>query len=118
MYCYNVLRENLLDLLLEKLQSSILTAATDENRMSWQSLEACLHGFVAIAESVGTTENVRLQMFFYLLHTLPFDKLNIRVAITALDAIGMCTYCTVIFFCCICTIELWSFHISSPPPKN
>lgn len=88
MYCYNVLRENLLDLLLEKLQSTIQAVTAGENRGSWQSLEACLHGFAAIAETVGATESLRLQMFFYLLHTLPFDKLNIRVAVTALDAIG------------------------------
>ena len=96
MYCYNVLRENLLNLLLEKLQSTIQTVTAGENRVSWQSLEACLHGFVAIAESVGTTESLRLQMFFYLLHSLPFDKLSIRVAITALDTIGV--YFFIIFF--------------------
>uniref|UniRef100_A0A1B6C273 Importin-13 n=1 Tax=Clastoptera arizonana TaxID=38151 RepID=A0A1B6C273_9HEMI len=83
-YCYNVLRESLLDLLLDQLKSCLQTTTPEV----WQPLESILHGFTAVAESVNATENKRLPMFFSTLHTLPFNKLNIRVAITALDAVG------------------------------
>lgn len=84
MYCYNVLRESLLDLLLKHLQTCLLSTTSE----IWQPLESCLHGFFSIAESINTTENERIPMFFSTLQALPFNKLNIRVAVTALDAVG------------------------------
>lgn len=82
MYCYNVLREPLLGLLLERLKSCL------ELEGAWQELEACLHGFQAVAESVHVSESNHLPAFFALLQTVPFNKLNIQVAITTLDVVG------------------------------
>lgn len=82
MYCYNVLREPLLGLLLERLKSCL------ELEGAWQALEACLHGFQAVAESVHVSESNHLPAFFALLQTVPFNKLNIQVAITTLDVVG------------------------------
>jgi hypothetical protein len=82
MYCYNVLREPLLSLLLDRLQTCL------SSDTGWQPLEACLHGVLAVAESVSITEDQHLPRLFTILPTIPFSKLNIRVAITTLDVIG------------------------------
>ncbi|XP_046679331.1 importin-13 [Homalodisca vitripennis] len=82
MYCYNVLREPLLNLLLERIKSCLATESP------WQPLEACLHGFLAVAESVNTSESIYLPQFFSTLQSIPFSKLNIKVAITTLDVVG------------------------------
>lgn len=91
MYCYNVLREPLLGLLLERLKSCL------ELEGAWQALEACLHGFQAVAESVHVSESNHLPAFFALLQTVPFSKLNIQVAITTLDVVGKLSSQTFVF---------------------
>ncbi|XP_054276108.1 importin-13 [Macrosteles quadrilineatus] len=82
MYCYNVLREPLLVLLLDRLQTCLVSEA------GWQPLEATLHGVLSVAESVSVAEDRHLPQFFAALPSIPFNKLNIRVAITTLDVIG------------------------------
>lgn len=82
MYCYNVLREPLLALLLDRLKNCL------ESNSAWQPLEACLHCFLAVAESVGIHENQHLPLLYSTLQSIPYSKLNVRVAITMLDVIG------------------------------
>lgn len=82
MYCYHVLREPLLGVLITRVKAC-LAAESD-----WQSLEACLHGIFAVAESVNSTESQHLPELFTILPSIPFAKLDIQVAITVLDIIG------------------------------
>lgn len=105
MYCYNVLREPLLGLLLERLKSCL------ELEGAWQALEACLHGFQAVAESVHVSESNHLPAFFALLQTVPFNKLNIQVAITTLDVVGKISSQTFHYF--LWQYILWGQQLDS-----
>lgn len=89
MYSFNILRDGLLHTLLQHLDASISAclAAPD----SWPALEACLHAWYAVAESLADSEeeeaNPLLSMFLAKLPIIPFSK-NIRVFSTVLDCIG------------------------------
>lgn len=87
MYCYSILRDNLLELLHGKLEEALEKCNSDP-RMCWRSLESCLHAFQAIAECVDIEESRHLPRFLEALHRLPYHQLDTRVVITALEAVG------------------------------
>nr|CAD7454175.1 unnamed protein product [Timema tahoe] len=86
MYCYNVLREDLLKLLHSKLEDALLKF--DKDPSQWQPLESCLHAFLSVSECVQTSETDNLPKFLATLQKLPFQQLDVRVMSTVLDAIG------------------------------
>nr|CAD7417287.1 unnamed protein product [Timema poppensis] len=86
MYCYNVLREDLLKLLHSKLEDALLKF--DKDPSQWQPLESCLHAFLSVSECVQTSETDNLPKFLATLQKLPFQRLDVRVMSTVLDAIG------------------------------
>nr|CAD7263457.1 unnamed protein product [Timema shepardi] len=88
MYCYNVLREDLLKLLHSKLEDALLKF--DKDPSQWQPLESCLHAFLSVSECVQTSETDNLPKFLATLQKLPFQRLDVRVMSTVLDAIGNC----------------------------
>nr|CAD7449095.1 unnamed protein product [Timema bartmani] len=88
MYCYNVLREDLLKLLHSKLEDALLKF--DKDPSQWQPLESCLHAFLSVSECVQTSETDNLPKFLATLQKLPFQQLDVRVMSTVLDAIGNC----------------------------
>lgn len=89
MYSFNILRDGLLHSLLQHLDSAIKTCLI--NPQSWPPLEACLHAWYAVAESLADSEeeeaNPLLSMFLAKLPVIPFHN-NTRVISTALDCIG------------------------------
>ncbi|XP_069674561.1 importin-13 isoform X2 [Periplaneta americana] len=87
MYCYSILRDNLLELLHGKLEEA-LEKCNSDSRIWWRSLESCLHAFQAIAECVDIDESRHLPRFLEALHRLPYHQLDTRVVITALEAVG------------------------------
>ena len=89
MYSFNILRDGLLHSLLQHLDHAI--AACLNNPQAWPPLEACLHAWYAVAESLADSEeeeaNPLLSMFLAKLPVIPFHN-NTRVISTALDCIG------------------------------
>jgi len=89
MYSFNILRDGLLHSLLQHLDYSI--KACTNNPAAWPPLEACLHAWYAVAESLADSEeeeaNPLLPMFLAKLPVIPFHN-NTRVISTALDCIG------------------------------
>ena len=91
MYCYSILRDNLLELLHGKLEEALEKCNSDA-RTWWRSLESCLHAFQAIAECVDIDESRHLPRFLEALRRLPYHQLDTRVVITALEAVGKLFY--------------------------
>lgn len=91
MYCYSILRDNLLELLHGKLEEALEKCNSDP-RTWWRSLESCLHAFQAIAECVDIDESRHLPRFLEALRRLPYHQLDTRVVITALEAVGKLFY--------------------------
>lgn len=89
MYSFNILRDGLLHSLLQHLDSAI--SGCLNNPAQWPPLEACLHAWYAVAESLADSEeeeaNPLLSMFLAKLPVIPFHN-NTRVISTALDCIG------------------------------
>ena len=89
MYSFNILRDGLLHSLLQHLDHAI--GATLANPAAWPPLEACLHAWYAVAESLADSEeeeaNPLLSVFLAKLPVIPFNN-NTRVISTALDCIG------------------------------
>ncbi|XP_063226596.1 importin-13 isoform X2 [Bacillus rossius redtenbacheri] len=86
LYCYNILLEQLLRLLLGKLEEALEQHQADGRR--WQPLESCLHAFFSVAESVPVGEARHLPRLLATLQRLPFQRLDMRVVSTCLDVIG------------------------------
>ncbi|KAL1465186.1 hypothetical protein WDU94_004776 [Cyamophila willieti] len=87
LHCSNILREELLELLLFKLKQIL----SDNNfKTHWQPLESLIHAFYAVAEDSGggETPDKWVHQFFQTIKTLPLAELNTRIVITVLDAIG------------------------------
>jgi len=89
MYSFNILRDGLLHTLLAHLDSAMTAVLKDER--AWPALEACLHAWYAVAESLADSEeeeaNPLLSLFLAKLPVIPFNN-NTRVVSTALDCIG------------------------------
>jgi len=89
MYSFNILRDGLLQCLLQHLDTAITQCLN--NSEAWPPLEACLHAWYAVAESLADSEeeeaNPLLSMFLAKLPVIPFNN-NTRVISTALDCIG------------------------------
>ena len=64
MYCYQILRDNLLNLLLSHLDAAV-SKASEDYAANWPYLEACLFAWAAIGESLAEEEEVPQQ---HLLH--------------------------------------------------
>ena len=54
----------------------------------WRALEAVIHSYYAVAEVVPLTEDEHIPRFLSCLKHLPLLNLDVRVATTALQAIG------------------------------
>lgn len=89
MYSFNILRDGLLHTLLAHMDSAMSAVLKDRN--AWPALEACLHAWYAVAESLADSEeedaNPLLSLFLAKLPVIPFNN-NTRVISTALDCIG------------------------------
>ncbi|XP_040576094.1 importin-13 [Lepeophtheirus salmonis] len=86
MYCYNILRDDLLKNLLKHLEESIQRNLTD-SKNNWAYLEATLYAWSSIAGSMVEEDECEIvSLFLAKLPVVPYN--NIRVISTALDCIG------------------------------
>ena len=87
MYCYSILRENLLNLLLAHLDAAV-SKANEDHAVNWPYLEACLFAWSSIGESLAEEEECpQLAQFLSKLITIPYHD-NIKVITSAMDCIG------------------------------
>ena len=89
MYCYNILRGNLLQLLLRHVDDATTRNLQDPGN-NWPLLECVLYCWSAVAESLAEEEDVAselLTQFLAKLPLLPYNN-NMRVISSALDCIG------------------------------
>ena len=78
MYCYQILRDNLLNLLLSHLDAAV-SKATENHAANWPYLEACLFAWAAIGESLAEEEECpQLSQFLSKLVTIPYND-NVKV---------------------------------------
>ena len=85
MYCYQILRENLLNLLLSHLDAAV-SKATENHAAYWPYLEACLFAWAAIGESLAEEEECpQLSQFLSKLVTIPYND-NVKVVLSFLPA--------------------------------
>lgn len=90
MYCYSVIHESLLEILLSLLEHTLNEFRNNpsDGRIC-QTLETCLFGFLSVAENVNISENKYLPQFFMTLKNIPFHVASILTA--TIEAIGKCT---------------------------
>ena len=87
LYCYNILRDNLLNLLLSHLDAAI-SKANANHAANWPYLEACLFAWSAIGECLAEEEECpQLQQFLTKIVTVPYNN-NVKVITSAMDSIG------------------------------
>lgn len=87
MYCFNILRDNLLHQLLGHLDQAI-TKCHENNATNWPYLEACLYAWSAIGESLADEEDCDLlPQFLAKLPMIPYNN-NVKVISSTLDCIG------------------------------
>eukprot|EP00095_Tigriopus_kingsejongensis_P012065 maker-scaffold60_size442463-snap-gene-0.27 protein:Tk12065 transcript:maker-scaffold60_size442463-snap-gene-0.27-mRNA-1 annotation:"Importin-13" len=88
MYCFNILRDNLLQILLNHLEQAIVKCSGPGGEQNWPYLEACLYAWSAIGESMAEEEeSVLLSQFLSKLPVIPYNN-NPKVISAALDCIG------------------------------
>ena len=92
MYCYNILRVSMLSSLTIHftLAGNDLTSKLDnDNRKSWQYLEAIIYTFGSIAENVDIEESTYLPQIFNSLPKIPFHQVQSpRLMSTTMDMIA------------------------------
>lgn len=86
MYCYNILRDDLLKILLLHLDQAIGKCRANHGE-NWPYLEACLYAWSAIGESLAEEECALLPQFLAKLPEIPYNN-DIKVISSALDCIG------------------------------
>lgn len=83
MYCNDVLHSELLEILSNLLDESLLAI-----HQNWTQLESCIFAFYSLAEHVDVTEKKHIPKLMSVIHELPYDKLNDKLLGTALETIG------------------------------
>lgn len=87
LYCFEVLHNHLLEILITYLNECIVNIQHDPTQ--WTQLEACIYAIYSIAEHIETDEVVGVPKFIITLSEIPYDKLHEKLLGTALDSIGM-----------------------------
>jgi len=99
MYSFNILRDGLLQSLLQHLDAAISSCLAQPT--AWPALESCLHAWYAVAESLADSEeeeaNPLLSMFLAKLPVIPFNN-NIRYASPLLPIYSVLSFCRIDFF--------------------
>ena len=84
MYCYQILRDNLLNLLLSHLDAAV-SKANESHAANWPYLEACLFAWAAIGESLAEEEECpQLSQFLSKLVAIPYHD-NVKVSVFVFD---------------------------------
>lgn len=88
-YCYFILQSDMLDVLL-----GIYKQVTCDSKTAiaqWQTVEACLYAFTAIAEPLQNhhSSHPHIEQLMSSLCSLPYEQIDKKAAIAAMDTIGM-----------------------------
>lgn len=87
-YCYFILQSEMLDVLLNIYKQATCDAET--TIAQWQNVEACLYAFTAIAEPLRNHySHPHIEQLMSSLNSLPYEQLDKKAAISAMDTIGM-----------------------------
>ncbi|XP_073817967.1 importin-13-like protein cdm [Musca autumnalis] len=89
MYCYDVLHDQILDILSAVLDETIAQLHSNPNQ--WTKLEACIYSFQSVAEHFDGEETKQIPKFMRVLNEIPYEKMNEKLLGTALEAVG--SYC-------------------------
>ncbi|XP_050436446.1 importin-13 [Adelges cooleyi] len=90
-YCYFILQTEMLDVLLTIYKQVTCNAKTAISQ--WQTVEACLYAFTAIAEPLQNHEDhPHIEQLISSLGTLPYEQIDKKAAISAMDTIGAYYY--------------------------
>uniref|UniRef100_A0A1B0G997 Importin-13 n=1 Tax=Glossina morsitans morsitans TaxID=37546 RepID=A0A1B0G997_GLOMM len=89
MYCYEVLRNDILDILSTVLDETIAQLQT--NPTLWTKLEACIYAFQSVAEHFDGDETKQIPKLMRVLNEIPYEKMNEKLLGTALETVG--SYC-------------------------
>lgn len=86
LYCYEVLHDELLAILTQMLNESIVVVRADAR--NWTQLEACIHAFCAISEQIDCDERVHTPQLVKVLNEIPYAQMSEKILGTALETIG------------------------------
>lgn len=86
-YCYFILQSEMLDVLLTIYKQVTCDAKT--TIAQWQTVEACLYAFTAIAEPLQNHDShIHMGQLMSSLGSLPYEHLDKKAAVAAMDTIG------------------------------
>lgn len=86
LFCYDVLNEMILKILVETLEAGIVAIQMNPN--DWPILESSVHAFCAISQQVDITEYPEIVKLMRVLNEVPYEKLNDKLLGTALETVG------------------------------
>ncbi|XP_025404966.1 importin-13 [Sipha flava] len=90
-YCYFILQSEMLDVLLTIYKQVTCDAKTAITQ--WQTVEACLYAFTAIAEPLQNQDShPHIEQLMSSLGSLPYEQLDKKAAVAAMDTIGAYYY--------------------------
>lgn len=90
-YCYFILQSDMLDVLLTIYKQ--VTCDRETAISQWQTVEACLFAFTAIAEPLQNHDShPHIQQLMSSLGSLPYEQIDQKAAIAAMDTIGAYYY--------------------------
>lgn len=84
--CYDVLHTQILKLLSETLDEGI--QAIQASIENWPILEASIHGFCAISQSIDSVEYEEIVKLMRVLNEIPYETMNEKLLGTALETMG------------------------------
>lgn len=84
--CYDVLHTQILKLLSETLDEGI--QAIQVSIENWPILEAAIHGFCAISQSIDSVEYEEIVKLMRVLNEIPYETMNEKLLGTALETMG------------------------------
>ncbi|KFB44864.1 AGAP009571-PA-like protein [Anopheles sinensis] len=87
--CHDVLNNQMLDVLSEALDESIMYLSYDsQSTENWTLLEATIHAFCSIAQKIEYTEHQQIVKLLKVLNEIPYEKYNDKLFGMALETVG------------------------------
>ncbi len=85
MYCYSILHQELLDIIIQNLELAI---TNPDVVAEWRKVDSYLYALSAIAENATCTENTRILHCILLMQKLPLRNLHVQVSQTVMELLG------------------------------
>lgn len=84
--CFDVLHTEILKILSETLEEGIQAIGVSYD--NWPILEASIHAFCAVAQSIESNEYEEIVKMMQVLNTIPYNEMNNKLLGTALETMG------------------------------